>query len=179
MRAIAAVRQRDGRSSKPAGRSAARWAADTARAPLGNNTRSIPRPLQARYRPLTTTAATSGGSSGGWSRHQAMSHPGSLVRRLASAAGGHSSSDTPSVVREAGSQALHPAALLSLYATYFCACFIERTWRFGLPLCLAFIPGGFQAIATLGFAAPLACSLAGPAVSVRAHTLHPLPVKLP
>ena len=49
---------------------------------------------------------------------------------------------------------------------YFCACFVERTWRFGLPLVLAFIPGSFQAIAILGFVAPLACSLAGPAVSV-------------
>lgn len=47
---------------------------------------------------------------------------------------------------------------------YFCACFVERTWRFGLPLVLAFMPGGFQAIAILGFVAPLACSLLGPAV---------------
>ncbi|EFN52807.1 hypothetical protein CHLNCDRAFT_138468 [Chlorella variabilis] len=65
---------------------------------------------------------------------------------------------------EAGSRALHPAALNSLYSMYFCACFVERTWRFGLPLVLAFIPGGFQAIACLGFVAPLACTLAGPAV---------------
>jgi hypothetical protein len=41
---------------------------------------------------------------------------------------------------------------------------VERTWRFGLPLVLAFVEGGFQAIAILGFVAPLACSLAGPAV---------------
>lgn len=47
---------------------------------------------------------------------------------------------------------------------YFCACFVERTWRFGLPLVLAFVEGGFQAIAILGFVAPLACSLLGPAV---------------
>lgn len=59
---------------------------------------------------------------------------------------------------------MHPAALNSLYSMYFCACFVERTWRFGLPLVLAFIPGGFQAIACLGFVAPLACTLAGPAV---------------
>lgn len=65
---------------------------------------------------------------------------------------------------EPGSTALHPEALVSLYACYFCACFVERTWRFGLPLVLAFIPGGFQAIAILGFVAPLACTLAGPAV---------------
>ena len=47
---------------------------------------------------------------------------------------------------------------------YLCACFVERTWRFGLPLVLAFVEGGFQAIAVLGFASPLACSLLGPAV---------------
>ncbi|KAI7840421.1 hypothetical protein COHA_005852 [Chlorella ohadii] len=47
---------------------------------------------------------------------------------------------------------------------YAFACFVERTWRFGLPLVLAFVEGGFQAIAILGFVAPLACSLAGPAV---------------
>ena len=63
---------------------------------------------------------------------------------------------------------------------YFCACFVERTWRFGLPLVLAFVEGGFQAIAILGFVAPLACSLAGPAVGARCWswlaTLWRLPV---
>lgn len=48
---------------------------------------------------------------------------------------------------------------------YMAACLVERTWRFGLPLVLAFVEGGFQAIAILGFVAPLACALAGPAVS--------------
>ena len=30
------------------------------------------------------------------------------------------------------------------YLLYACACFVERTWRFGLPLVLAFVEGGFQ-----------------------------------
>ncbi|PRW39229.1 solute carrier family 40 member chloroplastic [Chlorella sorokiniana] len=63
-----------------------------------------------------------------------------------------------------GERALHPTALTALYTLYAFACFVERTWRFGLPLVLAFVEGGFQAIAILGFVAPLACSLAGPAV---------------
>ena len=50
---------------------------------------------------------------------------------------------------------------------YSFSCLLERAWRFGMPLVLAFLPGGFQAIAILGFAAPLACSLAGPSVRPR------------
>ncbi len=30
------------------------------------------------------------------------------------------------------------------YMLYAFACFVERTWRFGLPLVLAFVEGGFQ-----------------------------------
>ena len=54
---------------------------------------------------------------------------------------------------------------------YSCSCLLERAWRFGMPLVLAFLPGGFQAIAILGFAAPLACTLAGPAVRLPALLL--------
>ena len=58
----------------------------------------------------------------------------------------------------------HPRALRGLYIMYLCACLVERTWRFALPLVLAFVDGGYQAIAVLGFVSPLACSLLGPAV---------------
>lgn len=57
----------------------------------------------------------------------------------------------------------HPKAMNALYFMYLCACLVERTWRFALPLCLAFVEGGYQAIAVLGFVSPLACSLLGPA----------------
>ena len=58
----------------------------------------------------------------------------------------------------------HPQALPPLHRMYCLACIVERTWRFGLPLVLATIPGGWQAIALLGFASPLASSLLVPAV---------------
>ncbi|KAG7670516.1 putative Solute carrier family 40 member 2, chloroplastic [Nannochloris sp. 'desiccata'] len=51
----------------------------------------------------------------------------------------------------------------ALYFMYLCACLVERTWRFALPLCLAYVEGGYQAIAVLGFVSPLGCSLLGPA----------------
>jgi hypothetical protein len=35
----------------------------------------------------------------------------------------------------------HPEALTILYFTYLWQCFVERTWRFGLPLILAFVDG--------------------------------------
>ena len=57
----------------------------------------------------------------------------------------------------------HPKAMNALYFMYLCACLVERTWRFALPLCLAFVDGGYQAIAVLGFVSPLACSILGPA----------------
>jgi len=59
---------------------------------------------------------------------------------------------------------VHPRALNGLYFLYLCACLVERTWRFALPLVLANVEGGFQAIAMLGFVSNLACSLIGPAV---------------
>lgn len=59
---------------------------------------------------------------------------------------------------------LYPIAIKGLYLMYFCACLVERTWRFALPLVLAFVDGGYHAIAVLGFVSPLACSLLGPAV---------------
>lgn len=133
------------------------------------------------------TAAPEGGS--GWSNCTqrcrrcvlaASRHPRGAAPRLAvacrsttptaaaaAAGGGGGGGEAGRSGGPAGSRPLHPAALNSLYAMYFCACFVERTWRFGLPLVLAFIPGGFQAIAILGFVAPLACSLAGPAVRGR------------
>jgi iron-regulated transporter 1 len=52
----------------------------------------------------------------------------------------------------------------ALYFMYLCACLVERTWRFALPLCLAYVEGGYQAIAVLGFVSPLGCSLLGPAI---------------
>lgn len=57
---------------------------------------------------------------------------------------------------------LYPEALNTLYLLYSFACFVERTWRFALPLVLAFMEGGYQAIAVVGFVAPLACSVFGP-----------------
>lgn len=61
-------------------------------------------------------------------------------------------------------QPVHPEALNYLYLLYSFACFVERSFRFGLPLILAFVEGGYQAIALLGFIAPLACSLFGPSL---------------
>ncbi|KAL4440206.1 hypothetical protein ABPG75_003207 [Micractinium tetrahymenae] len=87
---------------------------------------------------------------------------GDAVAVAAGASGSHEQHGQEQL--EPGGRALHPEALVSLYSMYFCACILERTWRFGLPLVLAFIPGGFQAIAILGFVAPLACTLAGPAM---------------
>ena len=45
---------------------------------------------------------------------------------------------SPSLVRPTCPLPLHRSYLL-----YACACFVERTWRFGLPLVLAFVEGGF------------------------------------
>jgi len=61
-----------------------------------------------------------------------------------------------------GRTPIHPEAMNGLYFMYFCACLVERTWRFALPLCLAYVEGGYQAIAVLGFVSPLGCSLFGP-----------------
>jgi iron-regulated transporter 1 len=65
---------------------------------------------------------------------------------------------------EAQPHPVHPEALNYLYLLYSFACFVERSFRFGLPLILAFVEGGYQAIALLGFIAPLACSLFGPSL---------------
>ncbi|KAL3150048.1 hypothetical protein ABBQ38_013398 [Trebouxia sp. C0009 RCD-2024] len=46
---------------------------------------------------------------------------------------------------------------------YAFTCLVERAWRFGLPLVLVDIPGGFQTVALVGFIAPLAVTLLGPA----------------
>ena len=62
-----------------------------------------------------------------------------------------------------GRTPIHPEAMNALYFMYLCACLVERTWRFALPLCLAYVEGGYQAIAVLGFVSPLGCSLLGPA----------------
>jgi hypothetical protein len=53
-----------------------------------------------------------------------------------------------------------------------CACLVERTWRFGLPLVLAYLDGGYQAIAVLGFSAPLACTVLGPAAGKMLDTVY-------
>lgn len=58
------------------------------------------------------------------------------------------------------------------YLLYMFACLVERTWRFALPLVLAYIPGGYQAIAVLGFSSPLACSLLGPAAGRMLDTVY-------
>jgi len=63
-----------------------------------------------------------------------------------------------------GRTPIHPEAMDALYFMYLCACLVERTWRFALPLCLAYVEGGYQAIAVLGFVSPLGCSLLGPAI---------------
>jgi hypothetical protein len=59
---------------------------------------------------------------------------------------------------------VHPRAVKGLYVVYMAACIVERTWRFALPLVLAYVEGGYRAIAVLGFVSPLFCSLLGPAL---------------
>ncbi|KAL0048832.1 hypothetical protein WJX82_000311 [Trebouxia sp. C0006] len=62
-----------------------------------------------------------------------------------------------------GQQPDYPKALDALYFMYAFTCLVERAWRFGLPLVLVDIPGGFQTVALVGFIAPLAVTLLGPA----------------
>jgi hypothetical protein len=84
---------------------------------------------------------------------------------------------TSSVVPAAPAAAEHPRALRLLYALYLASCLTERTWRFGLPLVLAYMPGGLRAIALVGFVAPLAVAVAGPAAG-RALDAAPRPAGL-
>eukprot|EP00884_Botryococcus_braunii_P013074 jgi/Botrbrau1/21768/Bobra.43_1s0158.1 len=58
----------------------------------------------------------------------------------------------------------HPLALTCLYQMYLYSCFTERSYRFGLPLILANVPGGFQTVAIVGFVSPLSTVLFGPLV---------------
>ncbi|CAG9466317.1 unnamed protein product [Pedinophyceae sp. YPF-701] len=58
------------------------------------------------------------------------------------------------------------AAARWLYVAWVVCCGVERTWRFGLPLILAQLPGGFASVATLGFVAQLSMFLLGPLIGV-------------
>lgn len=41
----------------------------------------------------------------------------------------------------ADTRPIHPRAMNGLYLMYLCACLVERTWRFALPLVLAYVDG--------------------------------------
>lgn len=61
--------------------------------------------------------------------------------------------------------AAHRASHMNyLYALYFTACLMERTWRFALPVILSNVAGGYQAVAVLCFVSPVACFIFAPAI---------------
>ena len=65
---------------------------------------------------------------------------------------------------EEGNPAHRASHLNYLYALYFTACLMERTWRFALPVILSNVAGGYQAVAVLCFVSPVACFIFAPAI---------------
>ena len=116
---------------------------------------SLTSPLPPRPRPRSPASSPTPVPSRAPTRaHSAPSSPGPSPI-VVDAAIGTSTTDLRAPI--------YPEAMRALYFMYLCACLVERTWRFALPLCLAYVEGGYQAIAVLGFVSPLACSLIGPA----------------
>ena len=61
------------------------------------------------------------------------------------------------------------------FGMYACSCLVERSWRFGLPLVLASVKGGFQTVAITGFFSPVAVAIFGAHSNPPPHGIKPLP----
>ena len=119
----------------------------------------LPKPILPQQFILESNIMGPGNSFGASLRHRRVANDFGNAATPAQVSSAAVADFTPSD----GRLPTHPHAMNALYFMYLCACLVERTWRFALPLCLALVEGGYQAIAVLGFVSPLACSLLGPA----------------
>ncbi len=162
------------------GRGPRSWQQRRARAAPGA---AAPSPAPLPPPPPAAAALASGAAAALLRAHLLSARARAHTLRPRAAAADADAADTPlastsAVVPAAPAGAAeHPRALRLLYALYLASCLTERTWRFGLPLVLAYMPGGLRAIALVGFVAPLAVAVAGPAAG-RALDAAPRPAGL-